>query len=263
MDLTRIHELTGIRVTETSIRIGAATVFAELSTDPDVARELPAVAAMARRIGAVAIQNRATLGGNLVTASPAADSAPILMALGARLRLARRDGARVVPLDAFYPGYRRTTLAADELVVEIEVPRPAAGTVQRFVKVGTRRAQAISKVCLGAVGRLDAARRITHLRLAAGSVAATPVLLDTVASPLIGRRLDGEVDHAALAALALRATRAAVSPIDDVRSTADYRRETLGRLVVGFLAGLAGITGTDDTARAGTPRRPPSPSSGR
>ena len=192
---------------------------------------------MAAEVGAVAIQNRATLGGNIISASPAADAPPILMALGAELRLRSAAGERRVPLAEFYTGYRRTQRRPTELLATIELPKPRPASRQVFYKVGTRRAQAISKVSLAGVASLDKESRLRDICLAAGSVAATPILLPSVADVLTGRQLLPDTLEN-LIAEAGEATRESVRPIDDVRSTARYRSETLAGLVGRFLTEL-------------------------
>jgi carbon-monoxide dehydrogenase small subunit/xanthine dehydrogenase small subunit len=241
MDLGRVDELRAIEVDDDELRIGATATFAELGAVPIVREHYPALAAMAAEIGAAAIQNRATIGGNLITASPAADAPPVLMALGASVALASRERWRTLALHDFFADYRRTVLEPGELLMEVCIPLPAPEAWQAFYKVGTRRAQAISKVCLGASGRLDGERRIADLTLAAGSVAPTPIMLDGVSDRLVGRRLTPETRDAVLGEAA-RMTSDAVAPIDDVRSTASYRADTLGRLVARFLGELIEVS---------------------
>jgi CO/xanthine dehydrogenase FAD-binding subunit len=205
--------------------IGAAVTFSELRRSPEVARALPIVAEAAAVVGGWQIQNRATIGGNVANASPAGDSLPALLALGARLVVASAAGAREISYDEFHTGYRKTALRPGELVTRIQVPFQRAGVVQRFRKVGTREAQAISKVVVAMAAHMDAGT-IAEIRIAAGSVAATPVRLREAEAAAIGRRpLDDT------AARVGRAAASAVTPIDDVRSTAAYRAFALERVV--------------------------------
>ena len=141
LDLSRVESLVGVRLHGDTIDLGAATTVATLADDPTVDRYLPALAAAARLFGAPAIRNRATLGGNLASASPAADLPPPLLALGATVVLASAAGEREVPLEAFVTGYRQTMRRTDELIVAVRVPLPAPGTRQAFFKAGTRRAR--------------------------------------------------------------------------------------------------------------------------
>lgn len=195
------------------LRLGALTTFRDLVDHPAI----PAVLQdTARTIGAAQIQARATLGGNIANASPAGDSLPVWLALGARFVLASVRGERTVSADSFFLGYRKVDLAADELLVAIEVPPwQHAGGVDRHVyrKVGTRLAQAISKVVFaGSLRLVDG--RVTEARLAMGSVAPVPTRLRSVEALLIGRAPDpAAVDRVLFD----------IKPIDDVRSTAEYR----------------------------------------
>ncbi len=234
LDVTGIEELGRIREEDEALVIGAAVTFAQCLDDPLMQARYPAVCTMAAEVGAVAIQNRATVGGNIISASPAADASPVLMALGATLRLYSAAGERRIPLPEFYTGYRQIQRRPDELLAAIELPKPGARSRQAFYKVGTRRAQAISKVTLAGVASLDKENRLGEVCLAAGSMAATPVLLPTVADRVTGRQLLPDT-LASLIAEAGEVTRQAVKPIDDVRSTARYRAETLAGLVGRFL----------------------------
>jgi CO/xanthine dehydrogenase FAD-binding subunit len=224
LDLGRLAELRGLAETASGLEVGAATTFAELAAAALVRERFPALAAAAATIGGWQIQNRATLGGNLVNASPAGDSLPVLLALEATVVCAGAHGEREVPADEFFVAYRRTALAAGELVARVRLPWPAAGTRQAFRKVGTRQAQAISKVVVAMAVR-GGEGRVERLRLAAGSVAPVPVRL--AAAEAAAEGLSWEVGARA----AGTAAAAAVAPIDDVRSSAAYRREVLARVV--------------------------------
>jgi len=225
LDLLRVDELRGVREVEGGIEIGATTTFSELRSSPAIGARFPALAAAAATVGAWQIQNRATLGGNVVNASPAGDSLPVLLALEATMICAAAAGRREVPAEEFFVAYRKTALAPGELLVAIRLPAPAPGTVQKFRKVGTREAQAISKVVVALAARLEGGG-VAAARLAAGSVAATPVRLRAAEAVLLGRAPD-----AATAGAAGHAAAGEVTPIDDVRSTADYRRFALERVV--------------------------------
>lgn len=226
LDVTRLPELVGVRAVEGGLEIGAGVTFDELRRHPEVLRRFPALAAAAAEVGGWQIQTRATLGGNAANASPAGDSLPVLLALAATVIVAGAGGEREVPYDAFHVGYRKTALRPGELIVRFRLPDPPAGGRQVFRKVGTRRAQAISKVVVCGVGRIGGDGRIDHLRLAAGSVAATPVRLR--AAEAAG---EGGAWSAELAAAVGRAAAGEVTPIDDVRSTAAYRAGVLERIV--------------------------------
>lgn len=234
MDVTGIKELVGIRVNDGMIRIGACTTFAEIASDSTVIDRLPCLAQAASMIGAVAIQNRATLGGNLISASPAADAPPVLMALDATAILASASGKREVDVSSFFVDYRRTVRRPDELLLGVRIGLPSDGTRQAFFKVGTRRAQAISKLCVACRAHLRENGILSDVRIAAGSVAPVAILLEQVRAYLEGRRLT----RSSVAEVAREAGQIAsreVQPIDDVRSSERYRRVVTGRLVSRFL----------------------------
>jgi CO/xanthine dehydrogenase FAD-binding subunit len=234
LDLLALPELRGIReLADGGVEIGATTTFTELRRSPLVRSRWPALAAAAAVVGGWQIQNRATLGGNVVNASPAGDSLPVLLALDATAIAASAAGRREIAYSGLHTGYRETALRPGELLIAIRLPAPRPGTVQRFRKVGTRAAQAISKVVVALAAELHGGR-IARLRLAAGSVAAVPLRLVAVEEALAGRALGEET-----AALGGRLAAAAVTPIDDVRSTAEYRRFALENVVRGMLANLA------------------------
>ena len=216
------------------MRIGAGVTHARLIREHEVAHTYPALAEAAATVGAPAIRAMGTIGGNIANASPAADVPPALLAYDAQVIVVSVRGERSMPLDHFFVGYRTVDLAPDELIAAVWMPRPDAGTYARYLKVGTRAAQSIAKVALGAAIRVDAARVVTHVRMAAASVAATPIRLFDVEVALAGRVLD-----TAAMARAAAAARASVTPIDDVRSTAAYRTRVLGTLVERFLGGVA------------------------
>ena len=224
LDIRSLQELQGIRLDHGELFVGALTTYAELRRSPLVAEHLPALAEMAAMVGAIQVQNRGTLGGNIVNASPAGDMLPVLLATDASIVLAGLRGERTVPAAAFWTGYRRTARAADELVLGVRVPLPAGRTV-RVRKVGTRRAQAISKVVMAVAWReQDGAWR--DVRVALGSVAERPVrALRTEAL------LEGTLPTAQIADRASAAVAAEIAPIDDVRSSASYRRAVTGRIL--------------------------------
>ncbi|HVG08153.1 MAG TPA: xanthine dehydrogenase family protein subunit M [Thermoanaerobaculia bacterium] len=225
IDLLGVPELRGIREVEGGLEIGATTPFSEIRRSAAVRSAFPALADAAGQIGGWQIQNRATLGGNLANASPAGDSLPVLLALNATVVLASARGFREIPYDDFHSGYRKTALQPGEIVARIRLPLPVPGTVQAFRKVGTREAQAISKVVVAMAGRIENGL-IADLRLAAGSVAPTPIRLRAAEDAVRGQRPGPEA-----AALAGREAAGAVTPIDDVRSTAEYRSFALERVV--------------------------------
>jgi CO/xanthine dehydrogenase FAD-binding subunit len=226
LDLWRLDELRGIAVDGDAVSLGALTTYTEIRRSALCREHLPTLVEAAATIGAAQIQNRGTLGGNVVNASPAGDTLPVLLALGASMVCGSSRGERTVPADAFWPAYRETILVPDELLLRIRVPI-AAGRETRFRKVGTRRAQSISKVVL-ALSWLDAGpeRPWTEVRLALGSVAPTPIRASATEAVLEGRPPTPETADEAAETLAGELT-----PIDDVRSTAEYRRLVAARVL--------------------------------
>jgi len=237
MDLSRLQGLSGISVDTNRVIIGGGTTFATLAADSTVRELLPALTQAAESLGARTIQNRATVAGNLCTASPCADSAPPLLVLDATVRFTSQSGSRDVPLAEFFTGYRAIARRADELLTAVIVPIPPAGTQQVYFKVGTRRALAVNKASVAGLARVTEDGRLATVRLAAGSVAPTPIRLPKTEDFLTGGTLEsGTVSR--LAAEAGRLAAAEVEPIDDIRSDASYRRMVIGNLVARFVTEL-------------------------
>jgi carbon-monoxide dehydrogenase medium subunit len=180
----------------------------------------------AKSVGAAQIQNRGTLGGNVMNASPAGDTLPVLAVLEAELEIGSGRGIRTIPFNQFYAGYRKTVLAPDELLLAIHLPKPQANDWQFFRKVGTRQAQAISKVVMALVARVDQTQRLETVRIAYGSVAPTVIRVPKTESLLAGKTLSEN-----LIAQARESAVQEVQPISDVRSTADYRRLVSGNIL--------------------------------
>jgi len=225
LDLWRLDAMRGIELAaDGSLVVGALSTWTDLRRSVLVLRHLPALAEAAATIGAVQIQNRGTVGGNIVNASPAGDSLPVLLAADASIVLGSVRGERTVAAADFWTGYRTTACQPDELVLRVVVPLPI-GRRLRFRKVGTRRAQAISKVVM-AVAWCAEGDVWRNVRVALGSVAATPIRVTAAEVVLEGAAADEATADRAVAAIT-----AAISPIDDVRSTADYRREVTGRIL--------------------------------
>jgi CO/xanthine dehydrogenase FAD-binding subunit len=232
VSLWGIPDLRFIETTPQSIAIGAGTTFTDVRVDAAIASDLPLLTKAAAWIGSIANQSRATLGGNLVNGSPAADSSPALLVYDAEVELVSVRGRRGIPYSDFHTGYKKNVLAPDELLYAIHVPRRFSAHRQYLRKVGTRRAMAISKVALGATARLEDGL-VRELRLAAASLAAFPARLYRAEDALRDRRVDTDSIRAARAALL-----AEVLPIDDIRSTAEYRRRVAANLLEEFLTGL-------------------------
>ena len=225
IDLSRLEELRGISLEGDALVLGARTTYTEIRRSDACREHLPILVEAAATIGAAQIQNRGTLGGNIANASPAGDTLPVLLALDAEIVVAGPRGERTIAADAFWVAYRRTALAPDELVVRIRFPI-AGGREARFRKIGTRRAQAISKVVLAVAWReaAGAGRTWTDVRVALGSVADRPIRAGAAEAALDGASATPAAADAAAEALA-----AEIQPIDDVRSTADYRRVVASR----------------------------------
>ena len=230
LDLWGLAELRGIRAGKDGVRLGALATFSEIREHAALRRRFPALVAAAAEVGGRQIQNRATLGGNIANASPAGDSLPALMALDALVHARSVAGERSIAFGALYQGYRALALAPDELITGVAIPFPPARSRQFFRKVGTRRAQSISKVVMGAVARSGRGGRLDHVRLAWGSVA--PVTLRAARAE---QALLGVPPSPAAAARARTALMADIAPIDDIRSDREYRLTVAGRLLAQFL----------------------------
>jgi CO/xanthine dehydrogenase FAD-binding subunit len=229
LSLWGIPDLRFIETTADSISIGACATFRDLRAHPVIASDAPLLAKAATWIGAIANQNRATIGGNLVNGSPAADSSPALLVYDAELELVSIRGKRRVPYAEFHTGYKMNLLAPDELVFAVHVPRRFKGHKQYLRKVGTRRAMAISKVALAGAALLE--NGIIHnIRVAAASLAAYPARLYRTEDLLLGKAISP-----ALIQTARRTLLDEVVPIDDIRSTAEYRRQVAANLLEEFL----------------------------
>jgi CO/xanthine dehydrogenase FAD-binding subunit len=216
IDLWDLKELRGISVKGDVLRIGALNTYTEIIESKLVQKRVPMLVAASREVGGAQIQNRGTLGGNIANASPAGDTLPVLAAADARIVLGSQSGSRTVPFDAFYTGYRKSVRHGNELITAIEIPR-INGT-QWWRKVGTRRAQAISKIMIAAV-------RGKQIRIAFGSVAPTVILATRTADVLMR---GGSIAEAQAALLK------EISPIDDVRSTGEYRAKVAANLLAQF-----------------------------
>lgn len=232
ISLWHLPELRGITVTEEHITLGALTTYSQVQAHDVLQAEFPLLCAAASLTGSVAIQNRGTLGGNIANASPAADSLPALLVYAAELELVSAQGARWVRYRDFHTGYKTTVMRRDELIREIRLPRVTTGWIQHSRKVGTRKAQAISKVCFAGMALLEA-DAIKDIRLAYGSVAPVPLRARQTEASLCGRGLDALTIRDARATLL-----AELQPIDDVRSTAAYRAQVAANLLEEFLRSL-------------------------
>ena len=238
----RCLPLSEITTKEDRVRIGARVTFADLLRSPLLAAEYPALVAAAAEVGGPPIRNRATLGGNLANASPAADGAPPLLVYDASVVLVGGNGEREVPVAAFFAGPGRTVLSPGEIITEVRMPLMTSRTVSSFAKLGTRLAMAVSIVSVAVRVTGDDSRSIRECRIALGAVAPTPIRVETAEEIVVAEGLS--TDAVAQASTAAAAT---CSPIDDLRATAAYRRQIVevlvSRLLTRSAAQLSGGNG--------------------
>ncbi len=237
VDVAEIPELRGIALTGKGLRIGAMTTHAEIVASPLVRQHTPAVAASSASVGAIQTRKLGTIGGNLVACVPSNDSAPSLLVLDALVTVAGKDGQRQIPLEELFAAPHCSSLAPDELLVEILIPKEHLGKPSCFAKVGRRKALTLALVNAAACVETDGARdRLARVRLALGAVAPTPIRARKVEAFLSGKTIRGEwlAEAAQMAA-------GEASPIDDFRATAKYREDLIRvltrRVIEGALAG--------------------------
>jgi CO/xanthine dehydrogenase FAD-binding subunit len=232
VSLWGIPDLRFIETASESIAIGAATTFRDLRAHARIAAGLPLLAKAASWIGSIANQSRATLGGNLVNGSPAADSSPALLVYDAEIEFVSVRGSRRIGYTEFHTGYKRNAMAPDELLYAVHLPLRFAHRRQYLRKVGTRRAMAISKVALAATALVENGL-VSEIRLAAASLAPLPTRLYQTEAGLLGQRIDSRAIESARSSLLAEA-----KPIDDIRSTAEYRKRVAANLLEEFLLEL-------------------------
>ena len=240
VSLWNLPELRRIDVSEGELVLGAACTYTDLREHKVVQQEFPLLASAASWTGSTANQNRGTLGGNIANASPAADSLPALLVYDAELILISARGERRVPYATFHTGYKQMHLQPDELIRAICLPRRFSAYVSYARKVGARNVQAIAKVCVAALGRLENGV-VNDVRIAAGSVAPVPLRLQNTERTIQGKAIDSR-----LLSVARNTAMAEISPIDDVRSTAAYRSAVLGNLIMEFLQTLTASRSGDE-----------------
>lgn len=233
LSIRHLKELRGIEVTPTHVSLGALTTYTEIQRNETMRREFPLLCAAARETGSIAIQNRGTLGGNVANASPAADSPPALLVYDAELELVSAQGTRRVEYRHFHTGYKQLEMREDELLSRIVLPRATGDLKTYYRKVGTRKAQAISKICFAAGVRMSGGGRVGQARIALGSVAPTVVRCTRTEDLLRDQTIDEATITAACAMLAQE-----IAPIDDMRSTAHYRLRVAANLLAHFLSTL-------------------------
>jgi CO/xanthine dehydrogenase FAD-binding subunit len=239
LSINHLKELRFIDVTPEAVTLGAGTTFTDIRKNATIASDLPLLVQAASWTGTIANQNRGTLGGNIVNASPAADSPPALLAYDATVTIVSTSGTRTMPYRLFHLGYKKTALAPNELLYSIRLERRFSDYVSYIRKVGTRNAQAISKVALAAVARVtperakSTTRIIQDIRIGAASLRETPARCIATEQTLLSQPVTPTTIAAARAALAGEAR-----PIDDIRSTAKYRAAVAGNLLQEFLLSL-------------------------
>ena len=231
LNIWNLSELRGIEVSDAYVSLGALTTYTEVHNHEILRAEFPMLCQAAKETGGIAIQNRGTLGGNIVNASPAADSPPALLAYDAELELVSKHGERRVPYLKFHTGYKQMDIRPDELLRAIRLPRAPNQLTQYYRKVGTRKAQAISKVCFAAVGSMNDGK-IESVRIALGSIAPIPLRCVQTERALRNQTIDS-------LAAAREALASEISPIDDLRSTRDYRLRVSLNLLEDFINELS------------------------
>ena len=234
VSIGNLRELRHIEVTSSEVRIGAGCTYTDLRQHSVIAKEFSLLARAAAWTGGIANQNRGTLGGNIANASPAGDSLPVLLVYDADLILVSVRGERRIPYRTFHTGYKKTLLAPDELIHSICISRSLKGYMSYAKKVGARNAQAISKVVFAAMARISNAI-VEDVRLAAGSVGPIPIRLTGTELALAGHAIDNRLLETAGKVIAEE-----IQPINDIRSTAEYRTAVLRNLLGEFLQGLPG-----------------------
>src|SRR5438132_1001248 len=231
LNIWKLPELRGIEVTDTFVSLGARPTCTEIQRHEILRAEFPMLCQAAKETGGIAIQNRATLGGNIVNASPAADSPPALLAYDAELELVSKRGERRIPYFKFHTAYKQMDKRPDELLRAIRLPRAPNQLTHYYRKVGTRKAQAISKVCFAAVGSMTDGK-IESVRIALGSIAPIPFRCVQTENALRNQTIDS-------VAAAREALASEISPIDDLRSTRDYRLRVSLNLLEDFINELS------------------------
>ena len=240
VSLQHCRELIGVtEPADGGVSIGALTTYTEIRNSARLTRDYPLLGLAASETGGVATQNRGTIGGNIANASPAADTPPVLLVYDAELELISATGARRVPYAQFHRGYKKMDLAPGELIARIHLPvsrwlPPSGGSTSYYRKVGTRRAQAISKVCVAGTIRVQHGA-VQDVRIALGSVAPTVIRALQTEDVLRGQPLDANT-----VAAAERTLLSEIAPIDDIRSTAHYRARVAANLLTQFLSRAAG-----------------------
>jgi CO/xanthine dehydrogenase FAD-binding subunit len=233
VNIWHLDELRGIDITPQHITVGALTTYTDVQANTILRDEFPMLCQAASETGGLAIQNRGTLGGNIVNASPAADSPPAFLAYDAEIELTSAQGSRWLPYRDFHVGYKQMNMRADELLTRIRLSRSRQALKHYYRKVGTRKAQAISKVCFAATAHTSG-HKIDEIRIALGSVAPIPLRCVRTEDVLRGQVIDKSLIETGKSELARE-----IVPIDDIRSTKDYRLRISENLLGDFLSSIA------------------------
>lgn len=233
LNINGLKELKDLIINEEDILIGGGCTYRDIQNNPVIKKEFPMLAQAARQTGAVAIQNRGTLGGNIANMSPAADSPPALLAYDADIILLSTKGYRVLSYKYFHQAYKQSDLRPNEIIMAVRLKREQGLTHQHYRKVGTRSAQAISKVCMAATASVSRGHKIEWIRIGLGSVGPIPLRASKTEHFLFQKELTAETLSEARKILLSE-----ITPIDDIRSEALYRREVTGNLLTEFLESL-------------------------
>ena len=233
INIWSLDELRGIEITDSHVTCGALTTYTQVQANPVLQSEFAMLCQAASETGGLAIQNRGTLGGNIINASPAADSPPALLAYDAELELSSTSGSRWIPYHGFHTGYKQMLMRADELLTRIRLPRQTSRQLQHYRKVGTRKAQAISKICFAGVASMNDST-VADVRIVFGSVAPVPLRCVKTETSLRGQRIDATTIANAKQTLAQE-----IAPIDDIRSTKNYRLQVSLNLLEDFLSRIS------------------------
>ena len=233
LNIWSLKELRGIEVTDSHVTLGALTTYTQVQANPILKAEFPMLCQAASETGGLAIQNRGTVGGNIVNASPAADSPPALLAYDAELELVSSAGTRWIPYHGFHTGYKKMVLRPEELLARVRLPRQTRTLYQHYRKVGTRKAQAISKICFAGTALMNNSI-ISDARIVLGSVAPVPLRCVKTEESLRGNSIDQATIERAKETLATE-----IVPIDDVRSTKQYRLKVSLNLLDDFLSRIS------------------------
>jgi CO/xanthine dehydrogenase FAD-binding subunit len=238
LSINHLRELRFITTTPTDITIGSGTTFTDIRYSEAIQENFPLLIQAASWTGSIANQNRGTIGGNIVNGSPAADTPPALLAYGAQVTVVSSAGTRTMPYGMFHLGYKTNALAPDELLYSISLPRKFAAYRSYIRKVGTRNAQAISKVALAGLALVDN-NIVTDIRLGAASLREVPTRCPAAEQAILNQPITPETWPQTIAA-ARAALLTEARPIDDIRSTAKYRAAIAANLLEEFLRQLAG-----------------------